>query len=120
MMNTYRYAIPVNVENIEILQKYIDEKNLKIKLDESVKEVAIVSNGALAYFLKFEIVYYNGNVQNFNIEELGNRDLSRYITENSSNSNDLSIWMLLFIVSIINSVYWICNNGKNQRKIYDS
>lgn len=116
-INTYRYAIPVNNKNIQIIQEYLDKNNKKIKLDDGVKEIAVVSTGTLAYS-EFEIVYYNGDVKNFIIEILEDEGLADYITDNSNNGNELSVFMVLFIISIINSIYWICNNGKNQRNIY--
>lgn len=115
-MNTFRYVVPINSENMKIVQEQLDKNNLEIKLDDTVKEIAEVSSSGLAYS-KFEIVYNDGNIETFQIEIWEDEGLLDYINNNSNKNNIISLWGIVLIFSVINSIHLICDD-KNSQKIY--
>lgn len=118
IMNTYRYVVPINSENINAIQKLLDNNNLKIKLNDTVKEIAEVTSSGLAYS-KFEIVYNDGNIETFEIEIWEDKGLLDYINNNSNKNNIISLWGIVLIFSVINSIHLICDDKSSQKIYYE-
>lgn len=115
-MNLYRYVVPVTSDNIETLNELFKLNGVGIEINENVKEVAEINSDAIA-FRKYEVVYKNGEVKTFKLmiwekeqEEDANK-LSTYISTHSNDDN-AETWILIFIVSVIVSIYLIFDSGK--------
>ena len=116
-LKLYRNAVPVTSENIEIFNYLFEINDVGIKIDENVKEIAMVSSNALAYS-RYEVVYKNGEVKRFSNEIIrqdkakNDSKLSSYIKENDSNPINFGTGIIIFIVSVIISIYLIFQSPK--------
>lgn len=121
-LNVARCAVSITKDNIEIINELLDLNEVGFQIDENVKEIAIKKSKALAYS-RYEIVYKNDEVKDFTIEILrqdkseNDSKLSRYIRENDGHYHNPSTWIIIFIISLIVSIYLIFNSEKT-REIY--
>lgn len=118
--NNFRHAIPVNDENIEKIQVLAESINFGIKIDETVKEIAIVSeSGDPIAYRRYEVVYQNGEVNEYETEVLKDKGaLWSYISENSEDNKYDNLILIAIPISIIASIATVRNLTKNE-KIYE-